>query len=306
MYKEQPAFILIGAAGFIGSAFSNYLKQNHYQVFEVFRGQISGIESDFHFIAEILKVEDKQLVVVDFAYTSVPNSSFNDPVRDYSENLYNVIRHLEFVKQLPRATYIYISSGGTVYGNTNQPLPINETHQNVPLSPYGITKLSCEKYVLMYKEVYGLDVKIVRPSNIYGPGQKPFRGQGVISTAIAKAIKKQPLQLFGDGLQVRDYLYIHDFCRVLSDIIQFGKNGGIYNTGSGVGYTIKEILEQIEDALNTSISIEYLPSRPFDVRYNVLDSSLVSSINDWTPLVSLKDGLNLTIGWVKAFQSTGN
>lgn len=298
MKQRKPTFILIGAGGFIGSAFSNYLKKNSFQVFDVFRGQISGIESDFHFIAEILKVEYNELIVIDFAYTSVPNSSFKDPVRDYSENLYNVIRHLEFTKQLPHSTYIYISSGGTVYGNTTCNEPINELHPNIPLSPYGITKLACEKYVLMYKEVYGLNVKIVRPSNIYGPGQKPHRGQGFIATAIAKILNNEPLQLFGDGLQVRDYLYIDDFCDVLYDVVTFGENGSIYNTGSTMGYTLIDILNNITHQLGTSVAVEYLPARPFDVRYNVLDSSVVSSLNNWSPSITLKEGLKATIKWL--------
>ena len=297
---HKHVFIIIGAAGFIGSAFSNYLKENNYQVFDVFRGQISGIESDFHFISELLKIDNKQIVIVDFAYTSVPNSSFIDPVKDYSENLYNVIRHLEFAKQLPKATYVYISSGGTVYGNTNNTLPIKEDYSNIPLSPYGITKLACEKYVLMYKEVYGLNVKIVRPSNIYGPGQKPFRGQGFIATAIAKILKNEPIQIFGNGLQVRDYLYIDDFCKVLKDIATAGQNGEIYNAGTGIGKTLNEILDTIKTLLDISIPVNYLPFRPFDVFYNVLDSSKISALNNWHYSAPLEEGLKKTIEWIKA------
>lgn len=302
--ENRHSFIIIGAAGFIGSAFSAYLKKRDFQVFDVFRGQISGIESDFHFISDLIQMKDKHLVVVDFAYTSVPNSSFKDPVRDYSENLYNVIRHLEFVKQLPNASYIYISSGGTVYGNIEKLKPINEQSTNVPLSPYGITKLACERYSLMYKEVYNVDVKIVRPSNIYGPGQKPYRGQGIIATAIAKVLNDEPVQLFGDGSQVRDYLYIDDFCKVLFDVVENGKTGNIYNTGSGVGYTIKGILSEIEAAVGKSPSIERLPFRPFDVRYNVLDSTAVTALKGWSPVVSLKDGLKATKEWIKEYQSS--
>ncbi|MDB5249642.1 MAG: NAD-dependent epimerase/dehydratase family protein [Segetibacter sp.] len=299
MKKDKVTFILIGAAGFLGSAFSNYLLQNKYKVYKILRGQISGIDSDFHLIAELLKIDDEKLIVVDFAYTSVPNSSSKDPVRDYSENLYNVIRHLEFVKQLPNATYIYISSGGTVYGNPGKHEPIKETYTNNPLSPYGITKLACEKYVLMYKENFGLDVKIVRASNIYGPGQRPFRGQGIIATAIAKALVNDTIQIFGDGSQVRDYLYIEDFCRVLYDVVEFGENGTIYNTGSGMGHTIKSVLENIERVLGNTLSVMYLPSRSFDVRYNVLDSSKVSILNNWSPAITLKEGISTTLEWIR-------
>ncbi|HEX8333284.1 MAG TPA: NAD-dependent epimerase/dehydratase family protein [Segetibacter sp.] len=297
MNKSNSCFIIIGAGGFIGSQYSSYLKKNNCHVFDVFRGQISGIDSDFHFIAELLHLK-KHLIVIDFAYTSVPNSSFADPVKDYSENLYNVIRHLEFVKQLPNAEYVYISSGGTVYGNPETFKSIGENHTNIPLSPYGITKLSCEKYVLMYKEVYGLKAKIARPSNIYGPGQKPFRGQGFIATAIANILKQNLIQIFGNGQQVRDYLYIDDFCKVLNDIIEFGENGAVYNTGSGIGYTINEVVDNIKEQTNLSPNIEYLPSRPFDVNYNVLDSSKVSALNNWFPSTSLQRGLKTTIEWL--------
>ncbi len=88
-------------------------------------------------------------------------------------------------------------------------------------------------------------------------------------------------------------------CTVSFDIIKFGKNGTIYNTGSGAGYTINNVLENIKTLLEAPLSIEYLPFRPFDVRYNVLNSSAVSSLNNWSPSVSLKDGLQTTIEWIQ-------
>lgn len=300
MQNSEKCYIIIGAKGFIGAAVSGFLKKIGYQVFDVLRGEISGQQSDFAFLGNLNDYNGKQLVVIDFAYTSVPNSSFKDPIKDYSENLYNVIRHIEFVRQLPNAVYVYISSGGTVYGNACDHQPVLEDHANVPLSPYGITKLACERYVLMYKEVYNLNVRIVRPSNIYGPGQKPFRGQGLIATAIAKILQQEPIQVFGDGMQVRDYLYIDDFCRVISDIVDYGENGFIYNTGSGTGHTIIDILQHIGSILNEPLEIEYLPFRPFDVRYNVLNSQKVHQLNNWMPNTTLQKGLLQTVEWIKA------
>lgn len=294
---EKTTFVIIGAAGFLGSAFANYVAEKQCDVFKILRGQISGIESDFHLIAELLKIENK-LVVLDFAYTSVPNSSSKDPVKDYSENLYNVIRHLEFVRQLPNAEYVYISSGGTVYGNPVKHEPIREDHSNSPLSPYGITKLASEKYVLMYKEVYGLNVKIVRASNIYGPGQKPFRGQGFVATAIAKILLKQAIQIYGDGSQVRDYLYVEDFCIVLHDVITMGCNGEVYNLGSEIGKSLNEIIEIIKINTGENFYTEYLEARLFDVHYNVLDSSKVSKLNNWSFSTPLNYGIRKTIKWV--------
>ncbi len=294
-YKQT--FVVIGAAGFLGSSFCKYLRNLNHNVFEILRGQISGIESDFNFLSKILKSNGNH-IVIDFSYTSIPNTSFQDPIRDYTENLYNVIRHLEFVKQLPNSLYIYVSSGGTVYGNPLRDKPVSEEHPNIPLSPYGITKLSCEKYVLMYREVHGVKTKIVRPSNIFGPGQKPFRGQGLIATAIAKMRQGHSIQVFGDGQHVRDYLFIDDFCEALYDIIKYGAND-TYNIGSGIGLSINQLLLEIAEAVGLPLSVERLPERPFDVRYNVLDVSKLRSLNNWRQCININEGISKSIKWLQ-------
>ncbi|QQL50202.1 NAD-dependent epimerase/dehydratase family protein [Mucilaginibacter ginkgonis] len=295
----KHSFIIIGAAGFLGSTMTAYLKEKGFEVYEILRGQISGIELDFNFLSNLVKVTNNP-VVIDFSYTSVPNTSFQDPVKDYSENLYNVIRHLEFVKQLHNPTYVYISSGGTVYGNLDVNKAVDENYQNNPLSPYGITKLCCEKYVMMYNQVHNLKTKIIRPSNIYGPGQKPFRGQGIIANAIVKMLKGQPIQVFGNGDQVRDYLYVDDFTSAIFDVVIHGTDD-IYNIGFGRGYSINDLIAKIEKLLNIPFRIEQLPFRPFDVQYNVLDTSRLKSLNNWSPETNIDEGLNQSISWLKNY-----
>jgi UDP-glucose 4-epimerase len=298
----KSSYFLIGGSGFLGGAFADFLAAKNIPYHKILRGDISDAQS-FHFNKESLlnlPISNFKNIIIDFAYTSIPGTSFSDPVKDFSENLYNINSHLAFASHLPNAMYIYISSGGTVYGNVNNEKPINEEASNFPLSPYGITKLASEKYALMYRQIYGLDVKIVRPANIYGPGQKPYRGQGFVATAIAKVLKNESIQIFGNGNIIRDYLFVDDFCSAIFNIINEGTEGEIYNLGSSVGLTINQILSQIGKLQLNPIHIDYLPGRPFDVKYNVLESQKLRELN-WEPTTTIDKGLVTTAKWVEKY-----
>lgn len=296
---------LIGGSGFLGSAFSTYLKQKKITTHNLLRGEIFDNEThQLHKeVFNKIPINKTKNIVIDFAYASVPHTSFFNPIKDFTENLNNINCHLDFVSKLPNATYIYISSGGTVYGNVKQKKPISENADNFPISPYGITKLASEKYALMHKEIYGLDVRIVRPANIYGPGQRPFRGQGFIATAISKMILQEPIQLFGNGNIIRDYLYIDDFCNALYSIMNSGINGNIYNVGSQVGYRTNELIDIIKTVIGAdgNVTIDYLPARLFDVAYNVLDCNKVNALGDDLVKVKLEHGILSTYNWLKKY-----
>lgn len=292
--------LLIGGGGFMGSAFRRHLGRSGQTATSIGRGVLQD-DSAREALVESLTANGRQVVIVDFAYTSVPNSSFDDPVKDYSDNLYNLLQHLRFGAELENSLYVYVSSGGTVYGNASADEPMTEDHPNVPLSPYGITKLACERYVLMHQHVHGLRTKIVRPANIYGPGQKPFRGQGIVSTVAAKLLRDEPIRVFGDGSTTRDYLYVDDFCAALSDVVAFGSDGEIYNIGSGSGHSITSLVERIQAQLELpAIQVERAAPRPFDVRFNVLDCAKLQGLNRWRPTTSLDTGLALSIEWLKS------
>ncbi len=142
--------------------------------------------------------------IIDLAYATVPQTSFLDPIFDLQSNLPSSIGLLEEVLQVGRLkTILYVSSGGTVYGQVSQ-LPITEETPTSPVSPYGITKLTVERYMLMYHKLHNLPAVIVRPANAYGKGQKPFTGQGFIATAIGATLQRKPVTIFGENGNVSD------------------------------------------------------------------------------------------------------
>ena len=303
--------LLIGSTGFIGSHLSNFLSIKGHNVYTVSRSNKTGEDGHNHYNLAILGWDMilqqlsafEEWIVIDLAYSSVPNTSFTDPIKDFSDNLYLVNKHLDLMKKISVKRSIYISSGGTIYGDLSDNL-ITETAPNFPLSPYGITKMACERYVFLNHKVTNLPVNIIRPSNIYGPGQIPFRGQGFIATALALILANKPIQVFGDGSVVRDYLFVEDFCEAIHSTIKHAADGEIYNISSGLGYSIADVIGKIRDVVKNEghkIELNYMPRRPFDVMHNVLDNSKISSLNNWEPLITIEQGIKLSWKWIKDY-----
>lgn len=313
MKLSTGQIVIIGGNGFIGQGLRAALADAGRPVIIIGRHTADTLRPNERFYAaagqtyEELGHSLSQFpvdAIIDLAYASVPNTSYADPVSDFSENLGNVIRHLDFACSLSPARFIYVSSGGTVYGDPGRPHAFRETDQNFPLSPYGITKMACERYVQMYHRLHNLDTLIIRPSNIYGPGQKPFRGQGLVATALGLACKGEPVQIFGDGSHIRDYLYIDDFCSGFLELMRQGRSGGIYNLGYGEGHSILDIITCIDEAIagdGIRLARLYKPERPFDVHYNVLDVAGAAAATNWQPATPPAEGIRLTWQWMREY-----
>jgi len=300
-------YILLGGNGFIGSRLNQLLpdarivvigrklqvpgKQN-YEYYSVLQHSLDEI-------AEILAGKS-DYNVIDLSYISVSNTNPVHPGRDFSDNLNLVIDNLHFARKLKANSFIYISSGGTVYGKTEEKI-ILESHPTNPVSHYGIIKLASEKYVQMYCNQYGMGYQIVRPSNVYGPGQIPFRGQGIVSTVFASALQGRPATIYGRGENIRDYIYIDDFCRWLIELTESGNQGEIYNAGSGRGHSTIEIMDLIQNTLGntTDLKFEFAPERPFDVKINVLDNRKIINNTHIECVVDLEQGFKMTWQWIQ-------
>jgi UDP-glucose 4-epimerase len=294
--------VIFGGAGFIGSALAELVsKQKEFtRVVCVGRSMypkfqlpltveyIQGNAADATFVSEIISSAH---YVVDLTYSTVPQTSYLNPLLEVTQNLPACINIMQQCMEHEVKRYLLVSSGGTVYGNSND-LIIKENHKTNPISPYGIAKLTMEKYAYFFHKNFNLQVIVARPSNPYGLNQLGNKPQGFIGNAISKLNQKIPVTVYGKHGTTRDYIYIDDLAYGLLDCLVYGHSGEAYNISTGKGFDNFEALEMIEEIfLNTFIEIKKMTSRPFDVDYNVLDNSKIKNLNGWFPSNSLKMGL---------------
>jgi UDP-glucose 4-epimerase len=234
--------------------------------------------------------------VVDLAYATVPTTSYSDPVNDILSNLPFSVDLLRKLAERPISKLLVVSSGGTVYGEPRY-LPIEETFETNPVSPYGITKLAVEKYALMFHALQGLPVVIARPSNPYGPTQRGNLLQGFVGAAIGAILSGKPVTIYGERGTVRDYLYMDDLVDGLIAALEHGKNGEVYNIGTSTGHDNLEVIDLLEPIVKADgfeLLRQHQPSRPFDVRLNVLASSKLELVSGWRSQISMPEGLRRT------------
>lgn len=258
---------------------------------------VSGDFGNVDLIRSLLASHDE---VIHLAYATVPNTSFDNPLGDLLENLPATVQLFAEVAAAGRRL-VLVSSGGTVYGE-GLTLPIAEDHPTIPISPYGVTKLTLEKYAYLYSVTHRLNVVCVRPSNAYGEGQAPFSGQGFVATAMAAALRGVPIRIFGPSGSVRDYLHVADIAEGIVATLEQGAAGKTYNLGSGKGRSNLEVVEAIRPLLR-EVGCEVVTihdaERVFDVHENVLDSSRLRSLTGWQPKIEFEEGLRRTRDWLR-------
>lgn len=294
---------VIGGGGFIGKYLVEQLIESGRDVVVLGRKKdrpetlakkaryVSGNYGDPEIIKSIASHIEE---VYDLAYSTVPKSSFEDPVFDILSNLPTSVSLFKNILTSNLKRIVLISSGGVVYGPTSNSTPLTEEAPTNPISPYGITKLAVEKYALMFHHSSELPVIIVRPSNAYGVGQMPFVGQGFIATAMGLAIKGEPIPIFGEHGVVRDYIHVKDLASGIIAASNHGQLGEIYNIGTGIGYNNFQIigfLECIASAIPLDLKIDIKPQRAFDVSVNILNSKKLFDCSGWKPSIKLKEGM---------------
>lgn len=295
--------IVFGGAGFIGSSLTRTLLESgkYDEVIAVGRSTspkcalpcgvkyLVGNTINDDFLGSVLS-EDSH--VIDLTYSTVPKTSFESPLLEVTENLPPSINLMVKCTDFRVKKYLLISSGGTVYGNSTHEL-INEGHSTNPISPYGITKLTIEKYALFFHQNLGLPAVIARPSNPFGPNQLGVSAQGFIGAAVSALLTKKPITIYGELGTVRDYLYIDDLANGILACLSVNTTGQIYNISSGLGFNNIDIIKMIESEFKrTFIAINHDAPRPFDVNYNVLDSQKLIAHSGWRPSLTIAEGLS--------------
>lgn len=295
------AILLLGGNGFIGSGLAEALRGAGERVVVLDarapRADVDWQGIDYRqanpFAADAIDAALADCeVVVHLASITTPASADADPVRDAEENLIGTLRLLEVMRRRGRRRIVYLSSGGTVYGNPDH-LPVSESHPLRPICAYGVVKVAVEHHLRIHAHAGVLDPVVIRASNPYGARQAASRAQGFIGIAMARLLAGTPLQLWGDGNQVRDFLHIDDLLRLLVAVVRRDIRG-VFNAGGGVGHRLEAVCALIEQAAGAPLRIERLPARRFDVREIVLDIDAARQAFDWSPVIPLSDGIQRT------------
>lgn len=230
--------------------------------------------------------------------TTVPGSSSRDPLLDIETNLKPTVRLLELSRSIGVKKVIFCSSGGTVYGIPKK-VPVDEEQPLWPITPYGIVKAAIEKYLNMYRSLYGLDYGIARLSNPYGEGQRS-KMQGAVKIFAERALRGEEIEIWGDGAVIRDFMYVGDAVRGLAAVAGHKGTNRTFNIGSGEGHSLAELLTRIEKIVGRTIRVKFSQARKFDVPVNVLSIARARDELSWAPQVSLDDGIERTVAWLRA------
>ena len=259
---------------------------------------IDWIPGDFADAAALAAAVSGCDIVFHLVTSSTPASSNVDKIFDLESNVFSTLHLLDACREERVRRVIFVSSGGTIYGVPKK-TPTPEDAPLNPISAYGISKLAIEKYLALYEHLYGLEYRILRVSNPFGPFQTAIRNQGVISAFLHRALDGKPIEMWGDGSVTRDYIYIDDVVHAFELAVQHKGDERIFNIGSGVGKSLNDIVTSINQLLGRELDIRHFEGRKVDVPCSVLNVSLAKSALGWLPQTDFLDGLEKTIAWMQ-------
>lgn len=237
--------------------------------------------------------------VIHLVSTTTPRTSNESPEFDIQTNVIGTVNLLNSCVKHHVGKFIFLSSGGTVYGDIGEATTVDELHPTHPISSYGISKLSIEGYLHMYQRLYGLNYVALRLSNPYGERQDPKNSLGALTIFLDKILHGQHIEVWGDGSVTRDFIYAGDVANAIY-LSTSNSINGVYNVGSGVGLSIRGLLEALEQTTGISPRVLWLSRRPFDVPRIVLNSSKFRAAVGWAPQVPLHEGIELTATWLRS------
>jgi UDP-glucose 4-epimerase len=248
---------------------------------------VLGSLSDTNLVCKSLRNID---IVFHLISTTIPATSNNDVQFDLTSNVLPTLQMLDAAKNCGIRKVIFISSGGTIYGIPKR-IPIPENHATNPICAYGIHKLAIEKYLELYHYSWKLDYGVLRVSNAYGVGQPVNRPQGVIANFVHKVLNHEPLEIWGDGSVVRDYIYISDVIDAF--ILMVGHQGPsrVFNIGTGKGHSLRELITIIGNIMGEPVQVHFREAREIDVPVNVLDVRRATSELSWRPTTDIETGI---------------
>lgn len=300
--------LVTGGAGFIGSHVADaYIEQGHDVtiVDDLSSGSRDNVNSKAHFYE--LNIQDPTLsdifsegqfdLVNHHAAQMDVRKSVADPMFDARVNVLGTLNLLENCVRHKIKKFIFASTGGAVYGE-QETFPASEEHPTWPISPYGITKLCCEKYLYYYKEVYRLPYVILRYANVYGPRQNPHGEAGVVAIFTEKLLKGEQPVIHGDGKQTRDYVYVGDLVRANMMVLDYPQSD-VFNLGTAVELDVNAIFSNLNSLIGANAEEYHGPAKLGEQLRSCLSYEKIEQAIGWKPEFSLNQGLQKTVEYFK-------
>lgn len=305
---SKSKVLVLGGSGFIGKNLCQKLVSIAENVTSLSLSptNIDGVTDvcASYFNDQVLEHEvSRHDTVIHLVSTSVPSSADNNVVQDAQDNLLQTIKVLDLCATHKVKKFIFISSGGTVYGHSPTQ-PIKEGADKKPINAYGTCKLAIENYIDYYSRVYSLDSVILRVANPYGPFQTTNKAQGAVAHFINRILASENINIWGDGELIRDYVYIDDVVDAILKSIVYSGESRVFNIGSGIGTSLNQLVVILEHLSGLSVNTLYSNPRKIDVSYNVLNCNLAKKEIDWEAKTSLSVGLKKTLEAVKSEKSS--
>lgn len=306
-----PLRVLVtGGAGFIGSHLTRELLSENHEVFVIDNlstGRRENLPEGVAFfemdirdkkVAEILQREEIDSVAHLAGQTTV-DASIKDPQNDADQNIVGIINLLESVRKSKVARIVFSSTAAS-YGDvdTNE-LPILESQKLNPMSFYGLSKVTAEKYIAMYHNLYGLNYVVLRFANVYGERQGDGGEGGVISIFTKNLANNKGITIFGDGEQTRDFVYAGDIARGIIAALKTDNVNTAYNLSNETETSLRELVSVLSDIKGENIIPSYEKERPGDIRRSVLSAKKAARGLSWSAKVGLKEGLLKTFNYFR-------
>jgi UDP-glucose 4-epimerase len=301
--------LVTGGAGFIGSHVVDAFLAHGMEVVVV-DDLSTGRESNLNPAAKFYKLDIRDPKVAEVFAAERPDyvshhaaqmdvrRSVVDPLFDASVNILGSINLIECAKKYQVKHFVYISSGGTVYGEP-QYLPCDEEHPVLPICQYGISKHTVEHYLYLYQYNYGLNYTVLRYPNVYGPRQDPHGEAGVVAIFTGQMLNGKPVMITGDGEQQRDFVYVGDCARANVLAVTTPNSVGIYNLGYGVGTSINQIYFALQAITAYPLEGTHGPAKVGETRFSYLSAAKAKRDWGWEPTVSLEAGLQKTVDYFR-------
>jgi UDP-glucose 4-epimerase len=306
MLMQRPSCVVLGGGGFLGTNLCRRLSASGHRIRAFgrhcwFPEDLRGVEwfqGDFLDPCSVSAAIESFDIVFHLIHGAMPQAANLAMAADVRQNIVPSIALLDLCCKLGVKRVIFSSSGGTVYGRSLV-VPTPESEPTNPICAHGISKLAIEKYLALYEHLHSLDFRVLRITNPFGPFQIARKGQGLIAATVERGLSGQPIEIWGDGSIVRDFIFVDDVMDAFEAAIADRGASRVLNIGTGEGRSLREAIAAIERLLGVRLRIEWSAGRPIDVPVSIVAIERARATLGWTPKTPFETGLAATIEWFR-------